>query len=322
MAMGSPLGPLFANIFLSHHEHNWLRNSPVKPLLYKRYVDNTLLLIPMNSDIPKLLEYLNSQHKNIRFTCESEVNDSISFIGILITCIKLANNMYGYQTTVYRKPTNTSLLMNFNCFTALSYHLSVIKCLVHRALHLYSTWNLFHNEINFIRTLMLRNAYPSLLVDRIIKNSLSKFYNPAPIKFGPKKERLYIGLPFLGKPTDAIRRSIKQICKQFLPNKDAIIYFKPGPRTSHFFRLKDVTPFEMRSHVVYMYTCASCNASYIGQTTRHIPQRISEHRGVSHLTGKVMKSQVHSSIRDHVLLCRNADCQQQNFKILATGCNE
>src|SRR6201996_7961199 len=78
----------------------------------------------------------------------------------------------------------------------------------------------------------------------------------------------------------------------------------------------------IRSHVVYMYTCASCNASYIGQTTRHIRQRISEHRGVSHLTAKVMKSQVHSSIRDHVLLCRNADCQQQNFKILATGCNE
>src|ERR1700761_5656952 len=77
----------------------------------------------MNSDIPKLLEYMNSRHTNIRFTCESEANDSISFIGILITCIKFANNMYGYQTTVYRKPTNTSLLMNFNRFTA--YHKAV-----------------------------------------------------------------------------------------------------------------------------------------------------------------------------------------------------
>src|SRR6201996_1021007 len=77
----------------------------------------------------------------------------------------------------------------------------------------------------------------------------------------------------------------------------------------------------MCSHVVYKYTCASCNASYVGQKTKHIRQRISEHRGVLHLTGKVMKSQVHSSIRDHVLLFRNADCQQQNFKILATGCN-
>ena len=84
---------------------------------------------------------------------------------------------------------------------------------------------------------------------------------------------------------------MKQIFKQFIPTKNATIYFKPGPRTSNFFRIKDVTPFEMRSPVVYMYTCASCNASsYIGLTTRHIRQRISEHRGVVHLTGKVMKS--------------------------------
>jgi hypothetical protein len=39
VAMGSPLGPLFANIFLSSHESNWLNNCPVnfKPLLYRRY---------------------------------------------------------------------------------------------------------------------------------------------------------------------------------------------------------------------------------------------------------------------------------------------
>src|ERR1700761_9492015 len=102
MTMGSPLGPLFANICLSHHEHDWLRNSPVKLLLYKRYMDDTVLLIPMNLDISKLLEYINSRHSNIRFTYELEVNDSISFIGLLITCINLANNMYGYRTTVYR----------------------------------------------------------------------------------------------------------------------------------------------------------------------------------------------------------------------------
>lgn len=46
MAMGSPLGPLFANIFLSHHESAWLRDSPIKPLMYRRYVDDTLWLLP------------------------------------------------------------------------------------------------------------------------------------------------------------------------------------------------------------------------------------------------------------------------------------
>ncbi len=36
VAMGSPLGPLFANIFMSFHEKSWLYNCPsiFKPILY------------------------------------------------------------------------------------------------------------------------------------------------------------------------------------------------------------------------------------------------------------------------------------------------
>ena len=42
MAMGSPLGPLFANIFMSFHEKSWLYNcaSSFKPPMYRRYVDH------------------------------------------------------------------------------------------------------------------------------------------------------------------------------------------------------------------------------------------------------------------------------------------
>ena len=37
-AMGSPLAPTFANLFLCHHEKLWLDNSPseFKPVLYRR----------------------------------------------------------------------------------------------------------------------------------------------------------------------------------------------------------------------------------------------------------------------------------------------
>ena len=46
VAMGSPLGPLFANIFMSFHEKSWFYNCPslFKPLLYRRYVDDCFLL--------------------------------------------------------------------------------------------------------------------------------------------------------------------------------------------------------------------------------------------------------------------------------------
>ena len=43
--MGNPLGPTFANIFLCHHENNWLENclELFKPKFYRRYVDDLFL---------------------------------------------------------------------------------------------------------------------------------------------------------------------------------------------------------------------------------------------------------------------------------------
>ena len=40
VAIGSPLGLILANIFLSHHEENWLNKCPVEFTLsfYRRYV--------------------------------------------------------------------------------------------------------------------------------------------------------------------------------------------------------------------------------------------------------------------------------------------
>ena len=49
VAMGSPLGPLFANIFLSFYEKSWSHNCPAsfKPLLYRRYM---LMTVSSSSD--------------------------------------------------------------------------------------------------------------------------------------------------------------------------------------------------------------------------------------------------------------------------------
>ena len=46
MAMGSPLGPIFANIFMSSLEETFLDDCPLlfRPLFYKRYVDDTVAL--------------------------------------------------------------------------------------------------------------------------------------------------------------------------------------------------------------------------------------------------------------------------------------
>ena len=36
-------------------------------------------------------------------------------------------------------------------------------------------------------------------------------------------------------------------------------------------------PKDLQSYVVYKFTCGCCNASYIGETSRHLSTRVKEH---------------------------------------------
>ena len=68
--------PTFANAFMSFHEQKWLAKCPdlFKPVLHRRYVDDTFLLFRSPEHIMPFLNYLNSQHNNIQFTHDSETN--------------------------------------------------------------------------------------------------------------------------------------------------------------------------------------------------------------------------------------------------------
>ena len=113
-ATGSPVAPILANIFLSYHEQRWLRDCPseFKPILYRRYVDDTFLVFNDKSHIDKFLQYLNNKHPNIKFTQDLEQNNRLPFLDILI---EHKNN--SFSTSLYRKPTFTGLGLKFNSFT-------------------------------------------------------------------------------------------------------------------------------------------------------------------------------------------------------------
>ena len=44
-----------------------------------------------------------------------------------------------------------------------------------------------------------------------------------------------------------------------------------------YFSYKDPIPNDLKSFLVYQFTCASCSSSYIGKTCRHFKTRIEEH---------------------------------------------
>ena len=48
-------------------------------------------------------------------------------------------------------------------------------------------------------------------------------------------------------------------------------------KVGQYFSNKDKIPQELQSYVVYKFKCGCCGATYIGETSRHLPTRIKEH---------------------------------------------
>jgi len=76
VAMGSPLGPVLANIFLCHFEEKWVMNGRVCP--------DTFTMFDSKDTANEFLRYLNSRHNSIKFTIEFEQHNEIPFLDILV----------------------------------------------------------------------------------------------------------------------------------------------------------------------------------------------------------------------------------------------
>ena len=84
VAMGSPLAPVLANLFVGHHEMKWLDTFPSEILFYRRYVDDTFCLFHTESDALLFFYFINSRHSNIRFTMEAESDNKLPFLDIYV----------------------------------------------------------------------------------------------------------------------------------------------------------------------------------------------------------------------------------------------
>ena len=79
--------PSLANIFMCALEQNFLSNCPssFKPLLCRRHVDDTFCFYQTNEQVDSLLQYINSFHKNISFTVEKSVENTLRSLDTLVT---------------------------------------------------------------------------------------------------------------------------------------------------------------------------------------------------------------------------------------------
>ena len=309
VAMGSPLGPTLANIFLCHWEEIWLKRCPEQfaPQHYNRYMDDTFLLFSCEDHVKIFFRYINSRHKKMSFTYEVENDNCLSFLDVLVT---RKDNLF--ITSLYRKPTFSGLYMNFNSFMPDTYKKGLVKTLLHRAFMLCFDWEHFHKEVVFLKNIFRKNMFPVFFTDRCIKEFLNKlFMAKKTISELPKKEIL-ICLPFLGPDSFTVRKKLLKLQSAFFPHFKFNIIFKSTNRIRNALLFKDKLPLNIRSNLIYRYTCNRCNSVYLGKTKRHYLVRAFEHLGVSLRTGKTFTFNQNNVNNSTVLTHINTQCKHNH----------
>ena len=314
LSMGSPLSPTFANIFLCFHEQKWLENCPpnFKPYLYRRYVDDTIVIFKDKSHATGFLEYLNRQHSNIKFTMECEENKTLPFLDLTIEKCD-----GGLSFSIYRKPTFSGLGTSFFSYCHFNFKLNALKTLLHRAYTLTSCYAYFHNEINFLKRYFYDNGYSNDLFYKLVNRYLNNKYQPTCSVPTVDKEVLYLKIPYLGNLSHKIQMALSDSFSKFYPDK--VFRFVPMNqfRISSLFHFKDRMPADLRSSIVYLFNCPSCQAGYVGSTVRSLRTRIAEHLGQSARTGRELQSPPHSAVREHCKSCKVSP-NRDHFSILDT----
>ena len=125
----SPISPIVANLYVENLEVRAINTSPHSPLMWKRFVDDTFVVIKA-AHKQELLDHINSIDHHIQFTSEDSKQDgSMTILDMMIT----PKDDGRLSTTVYRKPTHTDLYLQWNSHHTISSKYSVVGTLHHRA---------------------------------------------------------------------------------------------------------------------------------------------------------------------------------------------
>ncbi|MGL4482492.1 MAG: reverse transcriptase domain-containing protein [Lactococcus garvieae] len=300
VAMGSPLGPVLADIFMGMLERSQLAETVKKCDLYKRYVDDIFCIIDKKQNPDDLLAQANTAHPCIKFTMETESEDSLAYMDVKIT--RRQNG--SIERKVYRKPTWNAQLTHFRSFVPLKHKRNLIRCLTHRSVSI-CTSDTIDAELDFLKNVFRESEYPE---EFIRENMMTT--TPPRSSLTAEKKQIYITVPYKGETTAEIltRRLVHSLRMTYNAARLRIHYTsKPLLSTNP----KDKLPELATSFCIYSFAC-SCGANYVGRTSRRLSDRVREHHPKWLTRGESKASS--SAILDHLISSSHVINPENAFK--------
>ncbi|CAH8634971.1 unnamed protein product [Schistosoma bovis] len=262
--MGSPLGPLLADVFMAHVENQTdelIGNMP----LYKRYVDDILVVCEKKEDMYGLLNKLNTLQNHISLSCEEEKNDQLPFLDILLS----RREDGSVKRSIFRKPTWTGQYLSYYSYCPVQYKRGLIRCLFNR-LDRICTNDAIDDDVKLLNKTLIENGYPLKFINRWKDHGSAR-----PTIASVEKKPVYITLPFRGDSNSLL---LKQRLKSVI-NKTycaAKVIIKERTRCMLHSKPKVHGNDCVTSHCVYQFKCV-CGHTYIGRSNRDLNIRVSEH---------------------------------------------
>ena len=286
VTMGSPLGPTFANFFMSEVESRALDNISIKPNIYCRYIDDMFLLCDNQT-----LETLKNEMvliSGLNFTYENSVDSKLPFLNVLVE--KCDGK---FKTIVYRKPTNVGACMNAIGDCPERYKLSVIKGFLHRAKALCTEKSDLLLEIKRVKQILINNNFSNSEVDAEIRLFLRNLNNQTRNENDNKNIHTLYYKNYINCNYQKDEKVLKQIIKDNITMKNneeqlkLLIYYKTM-KTSNMVmknnlgrKVRDLS----KTNVIYDYRCkkGGCehlpirDITYSGLTTCTLSHRLTFH---------------------------------------------
>ena len=163
VAMGSPVIPIVANLYMEQFEGETLRSASHPPRLWYRFVYDTWV-IQQQAHKELFLDHISSIDPCIKFTVKGNQEDgAIPFLDTLVQ--PEADSSCGIK--VYCKPTHTDQYLHWDSHHSLSAKYIVIGTLTHRAKTVCTTLGLLHKELQHLKEALVRCKYPRWAINKI-----------------------------------------------------------------------------------------------------------------------------------------------------------
>ena len=265
-AMGSPVSPIVANLFMENFEQKALSSFHTPLKFWGRYVDDTMVIIDKNL-IDEFTDHINNQHPAIKFTIEKESDGSLPMLDVLVTRDDIGNLRF----KVYRKPTHTDQYLNFSSNHPLQHKLGVVRTLCDRAHSIITTEEDREEELNKVRKSLAICGYKDWSWDTALRKKDNKLKPRS--KNQPERTQLKgsTTIPYIPGVTEAFQR--------LFCSYNIITHVKPDNTIrSLLVHPKDKTETLDKCGVIYELACLDCSSSFIGETARTLRSRVDDHK--------------------------------------------